>query len=97
MHEFAAHPLVEDLLKRAKLAAKLDGDAWTEARFDESLEGITVAGRARILAACPSGNRYERDEERPLAPFGVPKQCCVLNALTDALHDASEAKMAQSE
>lgn len=88
MHELAAHPLVEDLLQRAKFSAKLDGDAWTEAGFDESLEGVTVAQRTWILTARTCGDRQERHEEGALASFGVPKQRRVLHALTDVLHGA---------
>ncbi len=88
MHQLAAHPLVEDLLQRAKLAAKLDRDAWTKARFDESLKSSTIAQWTRILAARPRGDRYERDEKGALASLGVPQQRRVFDALTDALHGA---------
>src|ERR1700739_2947332 len=88
MHELAAHPLVEDPLQRAKLSAKLDGYAQTEAGFDEPLEGIPIARRPGVLTASTRSNGHERDEKGALTSFCVPKQRRVLHALTDALHCA---------
>jgi len=81
--EFAAEPLVEDVLDPVALPAILDAETDRVGGLEEAIEGIAVPSVGEAPARSCS-DRDERDKERALAASVLPQEHRVFDAVTQA-------------